>query len=251
MHIPKGQGWFALTFVIGFAAPAARAEMITPDSIPNPPSAVGSANGTLVSMNNLVANQYVGLGLSFNYGGTAITSLNGIPVWAPVQASGNVIDLPSPPANYPWGNINYYTRWYGGSLNSLVSGNPVTVSSLTVETLGHPMLSVYGRNGLPLNITPVLQSRPGPNGGQEWTFTGSGIWSFSALMVPPPVVSGMGNSFNPAWGIASVSFTMPAGQTPEPSSLVLAGLGALGVAARFGWRRVLPSIFGQRMSWRR
>ena len=73
--------WSALAVAFALAASAARAEMITPNSIPNPPTAVGSADGTLVSTSNIVNTQYAGLGLNLS---GAITSLSGVSVWAPV-----------------------------------------------------------------------------------------------------------------------------------------------------------------------
>lgn len=247
MHTIKSRRWFALAAVFSFLAPSARAEMITPDSIPNPPAAVGSANGTSVYAGNLVSTQYMGSGLSFGNSPTAITRLNGIPVWAPVSP----VDIPGvrlsggPSVNSPVGAINYFAPWSGAYLNSLTTRNPITVSSLTVETVGHPgffSLHVYGRNGLPLNITPVVRSIPGTNDERIWTFTGAGIGSFSAAVAVPPGFAKSAMPIYAPWGVAAVSFTPPAGQTPEPSSLVLAGLGALGLAARFGWRRRRDAI---------
>lgn len=240
MYTTKGRRWFALAAAFSFIIPAAQAEMITPDSIPNPPAAVGSANGTPVYAGNLVSTQYTGLGLTFNYQWNAVTSLNGVPVWVPVESSGTVT-TPVLPPNYVWGHVNYYAPWYGASLNSLTTRNPITVSSLTVKTIGHPgylSLHVCGRNGLPLDIAPVVQDVPGPSDEKIWRFIGSGIGSFSASLVPPPGVAVPALEINAPWGIAAVSFTPPAGQTPEPSSLLLAGLGALSLAARFGWRRM-------------
>ena len=241
MHTPRNRCWFALAVAFGLATSAARAEMITPNSIHNPPGAVGSANGTPVYASNLVNSQYMGLGLGFVNNWTAITSLNGVPVWAPVGAIVNpdVRISGGPPVNFPVGAINYSSSWYGASLNSFVTRNPITVSSLTVETvgnLGFLSLGVFGRNGLPLNIVPVVQSVPGSNGEEIWRFTGSGIYGIYAAI--PPGTAVPAHETDSAWGVASVSFTPPTGQTPEPSSLVLAGLGALGLAVRFGWRQL-------------
>jgi len=232
MHSIKGQRWIALAAAFGFTISTARAEMITPDSIPNPPAAVGSGNGTPVYANNLVSTQYMSLGLDFGNSWTAITHLNSIPVWVPVG-------IPYPTPGSTGGQIDYNTAWWGANLNSLTTRNPITVSSLTVETvgnLGFLSLGVIGRNGLPLNIAPVVQSVPGSNGEEIWTFTGSGIWGFYAALPPGEAVPA--HETDSTWGVAAVSFTPPAGQTPEPSSLLLAGLGALGLAARFGWRRL-------------
>jgi hypothetical protein len=231
--------WSALAVAFGLMASAARAEIITPDSIPNPPSMVDSAIGTPIYPNNLVTTQYAGLGLNF-LGSSAITRLNGVPVWAPIApvVVPDVLSPGVPPVPSPSWLISYYGPWGGGRFVSPGSSNPTTVSSLSVEIIGRPGLTmgVYGLNGQPLNLLPVLQSSPGPHGGLIWTYTGAGIASFSgftAVMDPP----GSGYPLpNASWGIAEMSFTPTS--TPEPSSLVLAGLGALGLAARFGWRRV-------------
>lgn len=227
----------ALVAAFVFAASTAQAEWITPNSIANPPAAVASANGTPVYPSNLVSSQYAGLGLDFGNSATAITHLNGVSVWAPVEM----------PYGTSSGMINYFKQGFGAYLNTLTNRANMTVSSLTVETIGNPgflSLHVYGQYGpyVPLNITPVVQSIPGTNDERLWKFTGSGIWSFSASVAPPPGYAHPGMAINAPWGVAAVSFAPPAGDTPEPSSLVLAGLGALGMAARFGWRRASGTI---------
>ncbi|HTU18299.1 MAG TPA: PEP-CTERM sorting domain-containing protein [Gemmataceae bacterium] len=215
--------WSALAVALGLSVTAAQAEMITPESIPNPPSAVGSANGTPISMNNIVISQYAGLGMNFN--GPAITSLNGVPVWVAVNfpAGVNV----GPTVDYA-NSLGQYVS-VGGSFVVPGTSQPLSPSSVTFDLIGNPgtpKFNVGGYNGMPLSITPVLQSTPGADGGQLWTVTGTGIYSV--------YVSSTAN--NSPWGVSEVSFTTAS--APEPSSLVLAGLGALGLATRFGWRRV-------------
>jgi len=215
--------WSALAVVFGLAASAARAEMITPDSIPNPPTAVAPNNGTPDNTSNLVSTQYAGLGLMLH--GAVITSLDGVSMWVPSTQSSN----PSPGGSV--GAINYLSS-LGGSLVSPGSSNPTTVSSLSLTTfglIGTPTLKVNGLNGQSLNIVPVLQSGVQIFGLQEWTVTGPGISSFS-ISAP--------NNQNGPWGVAGVSFTPTTATAPEPSSFVLAALGALGLAARRRWRRV-------------
>ncbi len=214
----------ALVFAVGLMAPVARSEWITPDSIPNPPSAVASANGTIVRPNNIVTTQYSGFGLNFPWA-TAITKLNGVSVWATVSFP---IDSA---VNHPWGSLHYHEGWgVLGSIVSPISLNPTTVSSLSVKILGSPSVSVhvygYGPNGRLLNITPQIESIAGV---QEWTFTGSGIGSFYATQDAA--------SSSP-WGVAAVSLSpAPTPEPlPEPSGLVLAGLGALGLATGAGRR---------------
>ncbi|HTU23305.1 MAG TPA: PEP-CTERM sorting domain-containing protein [Gemmataceae bacterium] len=211
--------WSALAVAFGLFGSAARAEMITPNSIPNPPSAVGFANGSPVPNNNIVVSQYNGLGLDM--AGTAITSLNNTSMWVPLGISAG-----------PTGSIDYAMP-VSGTLVAPGSVTPTTVSSLTLETYGlsgNPILQVSGLNGQSLNIVPVLQSGVQPFGFQEWTVAGTGISSFS-ISAP--------NNQNGPWGVSGVSFTAPnAATAPEPSSIVLAGLGAIGLAARWRWRRL-------------
>lgn len=232
MQIFRYWCWSALTVAISLTIPAARAEMITPDSIPNPPSTVDAAQGTSVSPSNLVNLQYKGLGLVFP-GGSAITQLNGVSVWAPVSPRTEMSGQSSSrPIDYAWN--------MAGSLVSPGSLNPTTVSSLAVQIVGNgtfplPSLSmhVYGSNGQILPITPLIGNIANT---QDWTFTGPGIGSFSVSAVPLPPIGAQHATANSAWGIAGISFT-PAASTPEPTSLALAGLGALGLATRLGWRR--------------
>ena len=222
MQVFRSWYWTALAVALGFATPAAHAGLITPDSIPNPPSAVDSTNGTPVFSNNLVTTQYAGMGL--NFGGAAITLLHGVSVWVPVA-----------PAAASLGTINFSTNdSLTGRFVLPASSNAMTVSSLSLEIIGQIVPRVYGSNGQLLNLVPDLQSSPGLHGGEVWTFSGTGIASFSGLTVPIDPMGQGGPLPNP-WGIAEVSFT-PA-SAPEPSSLVLAGLGALGMATRLGWRR--------------
>ncbi len=143
MHAFRSWRISALAVIFALTAPVAQAGMITPDSIPNPPSAVSSANGTPVYAKNLVTTQYAGLGLNFS--DTTITRLNGISVWAPVgPVSGNSS------ANSASGVLSYFGPWPGGKFVMPGSSNPTTVSSLSVELLGNnlgSMLNVYRLNG--------------------------------------------------------------------------------------------------------
>ncbi len=229
MHAFRCWRWGALTVLFVFAAPAAQAEWITPDSIPNPPSAVGSAAGTYVYSSNLANEQYARVGVTFP-GLLAITHLDGTSVWAPIK------QLPAPgvggglPANPPVGRIDYNSL-VGASLVIPGKLTRTSVSSLSVEVLGQTgaAVNVAGFNGQPLNLNPRISSIPG---GQLWAFSGAGISSFT---VTPPLDPLPNNSSTPAWGVSGISFTPSS--APEPSSLVLAGLGALGLATRVGWRR--------------
>jgi hypothetical protein len=216
MQVLRNWRWNALTVLFIFSTQAARAGMITPDSIPNPPSAVSSVNGTPVSLSNVVISQYAGLGMNLN--APAITRLNGVPVWVPV--------------NFPAGTggsvIDYATSSVGGSFVFPGTSKALSPSSVSLDIIGNPgtpKFLVGGFNGMPLNIAPALQNTPGPDGGQIWNVSGAGIYSI--------YVSSSGT--DSPWGVSEVSFK--AASTPEPSTLVLAGLGALGLATRLRWRR--------------
>jgi hypothetical protein len=235
MHAHNLGRWVVLAAVLTMAAEEVRADVITPSSIANPPGAVGWANGTPVYANNLVTAQYAGLGLNFT-AGAAITNLNGVNVWAPTEPLLQPLfrTIPGGPPPFPVARISYNGTWGGASFVQPGTQTPSTVSSVTLEILGRPVtIDLFNAQGQLMGTASL--GGTGLHGGQLYTFTGSGISSFSIfapVIVPPPGAM----AINPAWGVAEVSFT-PA-HAPEPSSLILAGLGALGLAARFGWRRV-------------
>src|SRR5262249_3191567 len=131
-------------------------------------------------------------------------------VWAPI---GIAVGGPAGAIDYAWG-VN-------GDLHSPRVSNLTSVTSLSVKIIGDATVTVSGLN----NIAPVIRSTGDVH---IWTFTGPGISSFSTA---PSPTSG-------SWGIAQVSFILDT--APEPSSVILASLGALGLAARRGWRRVRP-----------
>jgi hypothetical protein len=233
MHPTKSRYWFTLATALVFAASAARAEWITPDSISNPPGAVGSANGTAVPVGNLVSTQYTGLGLNFT--AAAITHLNGVNVWAPVPtfAEPAVGVVGGPPASSPPPYI-WYGPWMPGG-NFVVPGTlkPTSVYSMTLEIMGAPV-SVDAWTSRGQALGSVGPDRIGPHGGNLYTISGGGISSFDVFV---PVMDPPDTNY-PAWGLAAVSFS----NNPEPSSLVLAGLGALGLAAQLAWRRTCRRI---------
>jgi hypothetical protein len=224
---------FALTTAFVLLTPSVRADLITPDSITNPPAAVGSADGAPIpSAANLVTTQYAGLGLNFLNSGqlmTAITTLNGVKVWVPGSAIG------SPPfvKNPPVGAINYSGLYMGGGFVLPGTLTRTTASSFTLEMIGgQGSVDALDSNGQLLGAAYATTGK-GPHGGQMYTFTGPGISSFTVFHpILDPIASGIPS---PApWGVAEIEFTPST--TPEPGSLLLAGLGALGLAIRSRWR---------------
>jgi hypothetical protein len=242
MHTTTKPHWFVIASAFAFIAPSARAEMITPDSIPNPPASVGSANlSPIYSFTNFVSTQYKGLGLNFSSGvyplGTAITHLNGVDVWAPAAyaAHPGLGKVGGPPLVFPVAMIDYNGPWPGASLVMPGTLKPTTASSVTLEILGRGIgVSFFNSQGGLLGTAAA--GGTGLHGGRLYTFTSLGISSFTVFA--PVMDPYAGDPYpGPAWGVASVSFTLPEGESPEPSSLVLAGLGALVLAARCGRRR--------------
>jgi MYXO-CTERM domain-containing protein len=239
----RSSRWSALAIAFGLMASAARAELITPNSIPNPPSSVGSANGTPVYTNNLITSQYKGTGLNFS-AGAAITSLNGVNVWAPTQ----MLVAPDsgiagwPPPKFPAAQISYYGTWSGASFVQPGTLKPAVATSLSIEIIGRQDVGIrvtYANSTVPVGIPAWIETASEPNGGILYTFpVGPGITSFSVFAPPvldPPGVAHPAATVNPTWGVAEVSVTLDS--APEPSSLILAALGALGLATRGGWRR--------------
>jgi hypothetical protein len=235
--------WLVLAVVLAFAAVEVRADVITPDSIANPPGAVGSANSTPVNANNLVTTQYAGLGLNFS-SGAAITNLNGVNVWAPAEPLMQPQSRISggPPVNFPVAQISYNGTWSGGNFVLPGTQTPTAVSSVTLEIIGRPVtVDFFNAQGQLLSIAAL--GGTGPHGGQLYTFSGSGVSSFSVfapVIDPPPGAASPTMAINPVWGVAEISFTLA--HAPEPSSLLLAGLGALGLAARYGRRRARAKV---------
>ncbi len=148
-----------------------------------------------------------------------------------------------PLQHFPDAQIRYNGTWSGASFVQPGTQTPTTVSSVTLEILGRPVTADFFNTHGQLLGTASLGST-GPHGGHLYTFTGPGISSFSVfapVIDPPPGAASPTLAINPAWGVAEVSFT-PA-HAPEPSSFILAGLGALGVAACSLGRTIAGRVF--------
>jgi len=229
--------WAALAFTT-----AARADFVTPDSIPQPPPAVGSANQTPIpSASDLVMNQYSGRGLLFPfspdagragveigaiYDTAAVTQLAGSNVWAPALSITDGSHIERDLA-YPSLLTLQFVR-PGGTTST-------TVSSVTVDVLHLP-------NTLPLELIAMdrngdvvgditASSGMGPHGGELLTLGAANISSFQLAYeasIEPE------SREEVPWGVAGIAFTpSPA---PEPCGLALAGVGAVALAG-WTWRR--------------
>jgi hypothetical protein len=219
---------------------------VTPDSIPQPPPLVGSAESTpIYSPADLVTNQYVGRGMLFptvpvwpgKFGTTAaLTKLGGVDAWTPAFWKRGA----------PWAaEIDYGSE----TIQVVKPGTttPTTVRSVTVEIVGAAsdvgLIGLNARGGeLGLTTTPV---GTGSHGGVLLTLSGADISSFEISIVAH--IAGFAADDAPAgpsgWGVAGVEFAPAPDTAPEPCGLALAGFGA---AALAGWtwrlRRNMPAF---------
>ncbi len=211
------------------AAPA-RAGLITPDSIPQPPPAVSAANHTPIPSADLVGGQYEGLGIQFGYpmpqftaALAAITHLGGTEVWAPAFW-GN-----ASPAN---ADLNYETL-LGVQLVKPNSGTPAVASSVTVELTSQSdvylILYAFDREG---KMVGGDAATIGP-GSQSVSLTASAAEISEFKIGYGPTVADLSEG---PWGVAGIEFTPTAGSAPEPCGLALAGFGAAALAG-WTWRR--------------
>ncbi len=215
------------------SAALARADMITPNSIPHPPPMVSDPIGSdsIDSSGDLVTTQYTALGLRFptipeNKGmltgsTAAITNLSGVDVWAPaVLVKGG----PAPAA------LDYFSGLTMDFVKPGYSG-PATANSVSVEVLqaSNPKLIAYGQSGSVLGWTQT-QSGTGPHGGALYSFQVPDISSIE-------IIEDLGNlGGTPSWGVAGIAFTPSAATAPEPCGLALAEFGAAALAG-WTWRR--------------
>jgi len=243
----KGVVGTVLTFLA--VAPGARADFITPSSIPAAPAAISPGVGdTAVASANLVTTQYSSLGLDFpaHQGGTsssyttAIVQLGGVTAWAPVLQVGGG----------PGGLLAFDGgAFVEGQYNDPATGSPLTTTALTVKVTtawgaGIAYVAGYDLNG---NFLGFKGMPIAANATDEVTLDDpDGIHSFAALVLPAssnPFPGTLGLAGSPdtlVWGVSGVDF----GQTavtpqvaPEPGSLFLAGFGVCGLLGYHTRRR--------------
>jgi hypothetical protein len=226
--------WFTL-------AAGARAELITPDSIRRPPpGTLPAVAGAPVAPADVVSSQYAALGLLFPIRqvapdtayATVITNVGGTDVWAGAFQFGAG---GGPNTVLSFDALSFVAGAFvrPGPLNG-----PVTTGSFSMElvTSGAAMLSVMGADA---NGNPTFTSLNVSGPGRTWLTVTAPALEFFGADAFQPVTDPLPGPVAPplVWGVAAVRFVPDGAQTaPEPSSLALAALGALGLAAR-AWGR--------------
>jgi PEP-CTERM motif len=224
--------------LVGVTSLSQGGPIVTPDSILVPPaSTLPAVHGTLVAPGGFVDDQYGGLGLAFVH--SAITEINGVKVWTPTGDSST---------------INGSSLYYGANATIVggfvVPGDPDTprsVGSVKIELIGVPvgeaLVGGYDRFfKLKVLTGNNNENLLGPNGGILALLEGDNLAAFA---VTYPYLKDPDHPTAP-WGIASVEVgeVAPVSETPEPGTLLLAGMGLAGFLG-YRWRRQRPQVRGR------
>jgi hypothetical protein len=195
-----------------------------------PPVLPSPAPGQVVEPSNLITNQYRSAGLDGSYflnlSGTTLANLGTTTAYVPtVNTSGG------------------YTLDYNGFVGFQVV-NPTTGAGTTTGHVSVEFLGAMGVDGLLYAMTAeggiigtaMTGDTIGPNGGRMITLDMAGVALFAVWAVFEQSVP-EGN--RPFWGLASIDINPDPGgvsETPEPTSLAIAGIGIISVAGA-AWRR--------------
>jgi hypothetical protein len=227
-----------VAYLIGLFAGSAfptnvcRAGLISPDSPASPPVlTVPATQGAAVPPGGLGNNAYLAFGLRFE--GVALATIQSTKCWVPVDVfaktidyqtgidGGRIIAVLSPPPNTP--PVPFFAPVVSVEFMNVKPGQGELAALDVTGQLGGGVLATANNAGI------------GPHGGTVATVAiPSGLSKFEIAMVQP------NNTDSVPWGVSQL--TVEAQQplpTPEPATLALAGLGAVGLA--FGWWRQSPS----------
>ncbi len=235
---PRLAGLGAVVLVVFLGVAPARADVITPDSIPHPPPTLPNYvnHAPIPSPAYVVSNQYAGQGLQFpalsvnvdTKLAVEVSTLGGAAVWVPGYQS----------AAPPWQG----TITYDGIIVQFVkpgSNTATTASSVTVEVINQSAIAIEmnALNPLGKDIGETITSGgTGPHGGELLTLSAPDIREVVVGFVP--------NGDNPSsgpWGIAGIEFTPTAASAPEPCGLALAAMGMAALAGCTLRRRRTPA----------
>ena len=238
----RSRNCVAILAAAAFSSSAARADLITPDSIASPPAVSPAAQGAAIVPGGWVTNQYQGVGLIFTSQmtgvdsgyGTALVRVNGSTVWTTAGYSDagllGGVDFNAPSA-------------VAADLVAPGTTTPAVSDSVRVDFLSAGPLAVslgaYDKNGNQVAFTTALIAA----GNTPISLGGAGITSIRATAYQPVIDPPGGVDPSPgaqppfAWGVRSVAWA----NAPEPGGLVLAGLGIVGLIA-YAWKRRPPCL---------
>jgi hypothetical protein len=201
----------------------ARAEYITPDSVPSPAAVTSPAvDGTPVGLGGLAGEQYTRFGIEL--GNCALVRINNVLCWAPT-------------ADWMQTNTADHLSFTSGSILGVfgIPGTPnlARTGSVSVEfiNVSSSLGWIYGFDSLGRLFTFMDNTEVGPHGGTVATLntpdiTGILLSTSAGWQYP---IGGR------PWGIAAISFgpltAVESFVAPEPSALLISLLGGAGLLA--------------------
>lgn len=229
--------WLAVVVAV-IGAPAARAGLVTPDSIGSP--VLSSAiEGSPVAAGGLVANQYQSLGLLFpthslgdpasSYS-TAVIGLNNRDVFITAAQWGTPDFRVSDASHYSPGGVTAAFVLPGTTTPDVADS--VTLSLYSSGPI-FAQLQAFDKNG---RLVKTIDAQVAGETNTPIVFDVADIQSVNAQVfqpiIGPPIPGFQGPTGYPfAWGVSSIEWH----EAPEPAGLVLGGLGMcalLGYALR-------------------
>jgi hypothetical protein len=234
-----------LVIACAAATPAARAGLVTPDSIGSPVLSWLVEGGT-VPPGGLVTNQYQGLGLLFPVQGlgeptvtysTAVIQLNNHDIFTGAYEATT--------SSGAWNHVSYQSP-AGVTAAFVLPGTttPDVADSVRVSLYSNgpilAQLEAFDKNG---QLLKTITTQVAGQSDTPVEFDVAGIHSvyataFQPVIDPPaPGLASIEGTPSFMWGVSSIEWH----EAPEPAGLVLGGLGMFALMA-YAWRRRLTRM---------
>jgi hypothetical protein len=227
-----------LVIVYAVGTPAARAGLVTPDSIASP--VLSSEIDDSVPSGGLVTNQYQGLGLQFSVqslGEPAVTYSTAI-----IQLNNRDLFTGAYQATTPNGVVNHvsYQSPAGVAAAFVLPGTttPDVADFVRVSLYSNgpilAQLEAFDKNG---QLLKTITTQVAGQSDTPVEFDVAGIQSvyttaFQPIIDPPPGFAAVAGQPSFIWGVASIEWH----DAPEPTGFILGGLGMLALLG-YAWRR--------------
>jgi hypothetical protein len=221
-----------------FGSPAARAGLVTPDSIGSP--VLSSEIDNSVPSGGLVTNQYQALGLLFPVQGPGESGA--VYSTAIIQQGNLDLFTGACQATTPSGVVNHvsYQSPAGVTAAFVLPGTttPDAADSVTVSLYSNgpilAQLEAFDKNG---HLLKTITTQVGSASDKPIEFDIAGIQSvyttaFQPIIDPLPGEACIAGQPSFIWGVSSIEWH----EAPEPAGLVLGGLGMLALLG-YAWRR--------------